>query len=201
MVIVVSFAVLAQRNALLNKMIIAAISISIFTFLKRIEIFQNKIVIFCQVFSKYATHSINSFVHPKKPTMKKFLIVTLLIFSLAGNIFAQSQPVKVLALINEATWCPVCQANGARFRKDIVPIIMRNPQIEMVKNDVSNDKTKTSSLNKLKEEGLEEFAKNNTSTGMLYFIDAKTKKLISKISIASNNEKITEEIKKAVSRS
>lgn len=196
-----SFAVLAQRNALLNKMIIAAISISIFTFLQRIEIFQNKIIIFCQVFGKYATHSINSFVHPKKPTMKKFLIVTLLIFSLAGNIFAQSQPVKVLALINEATWCPVCQANGARFRKDIVPIIMRNPQIEMVKNDVSNDKTKTSSLNKLKEEGLEEFAKNNTSTGMLYFIDAKTKKLISKISIASNNEKITEEIKKAVSRS
>ncbi len=130
--------------------------------------------------------------------MKKFLITALLIFSIAANVFAQSQSVKVIALINEASWCPVCQANGTRFQKDIAPIIMKNPQIEILKNDLSNYKTKASSLPSLKEAGLEEFAKNNTATGMLYFINAKTKKLISKISLASGDEEIKQEIKTAV---
>ncbi|MGN6603223.1 MAG: hypothetical protein ACTHK8_12285 [Ginsengibacter sp.] len=69
-----------------------------------------------------------------------------------------------------------------------------------MKNGLSNDKTEASSISSLKAVGLEEFAKNNTDTGVLYFIDARTKKLISKISLASSNEEIEQKIKDAISK-
>lgn len=132
--------------------------------------------------------------------MKKLLIASFLFFAITANVLAQSSQVKVIALINEASWCPVCQANGPRFQKDIAPMVMKNPQIQMVKNDLSNNKTQASSINNLKKAGIEDFAKNNTGTGMLYLIDAKSKKLISKISIASTNEQIKQELKEALSK-
>ena len=47
---------------------------------------------------------------------------------------------------------------------------MANKDVQIVMNDLSDDKTKTASLPMLKKAGITEFAKKNTGTGTLYFI-------------------------------
>ena len=67
---------------------------------------------------------------------------------------------------------------------------MANKDVQIVMNDLSDDKTKTASLPMLKKAGIVSFAKDNTATGTLYFINAKSKKLISKVSLAQSDEEI-----------
>ena len=120
--------------------------------------------------------------------MKKLLVATLLFMGIAISGFAQS--VKVIALVNKASWCPVCQANGPRFEKDIMPMAMANKDVQIVMNDLSDDKTIAATVPMLKKAGIVSFAKKNTDTGTLYFIDAKSKKLISQVSLAQSDEEI-----------
>lgn len=120
--------------------------------------------------------------------MKKLVIATMLFMGMAITGFTQST--KVIALVNKASWCHVCQENGPRFEKDIMPMAMQNKNVQIVMNDLSDAKTKSASLTMLQKAGIEKFASKNTGTGMLYFIDAKSKKLISKVSLAENNEQI-----------
>jgi hypothetical protein len=120
--------------------------------------------------------------------MKKLLVTTLVFMGIAISGFAQSA--RVIALVNKASWCPVCQANGPRFEKDIMPMAMANKDVQIVMNDLSDAKTKAASLPMLKKAGVAGFAKENTGTGTLYFIDAKSKKLISQVSLAQSDEEI-----------
>ncbi|MEO8886911.1 MAG: hypothetical protein ABI367_12665 [Mucilaginibacter sp.] len=120
--------------------------------------------------------------------MKKLLVATLLFMGIAVSGFAQSA--KVIALVNKASWCPICQANGPRFEKDIMPMAMANKDVQIVMNDLSDNKTKAASEPMLKKVGIVSFAKKNTDTGTLYFIDAKSKKLISQVSLAQSDEEI-----------
>ena len=123
--------------------------------------------------------------------MKKFLVATILFIGIATSGFAQEA--KIIALVNKASWCHVCKENGPRFEKDIMPIVMENTSVKLVMSDLSNAASKTTSLPMLQKAGIEEFALKNKGTGMVYFIDAITKKLITKISLA----KSTDDIKKA----
>lgn len=122
--------------------------------------------------------------------MKKLVFVSFLLLGLALTGFAQGTSPKVIALVNKASWCPVCQANGPRFEKDIMPMAMANKDVQIVMNDLSDSQTKAASLPMLKKAGITAFAKKNTGTGTLYFIDAKSKKLISQISLAESDEEI-----------
>jgi hypothetical protein len=122
--------------------------------------------------------------------MKKLLVATLLFMGIAVSGFAQQ--VKVIALVNKASWCPVCQANGPRFEKDIMPMAMQNKNVQIVMNDLSDDKTIASSLPMLEKAGIVSFAKKNSGTGTLYFINAKSKKIISEVSLAESDAKIKE---------
>ncbi len=132
--------------------------------------------------------------------MKKLLIATVFLLGTTFSGFAQSHQTKVIALVNKASWCPVCQANGPRFMKNVMPMAMKNKNVQVVMDDLSNEKTKAASLKMLEKAGIADFAKENTATGMLYFIDANTKQLISKVSIAKSNETIEKDFKEALMR-
>ena len=67
---------------------------------------------------------------------------------------------------------------------------MANEDVQIVMNDLSNAKTKAASLSMLQKAGIESFAKKNTITGILYFIDARSKKLISQFSLAQSDDEI-----------
>ena len=62
----------------------------------------------------------------------------------------------------------------------------------MVMNDLSDDNSKAMSKEMLEKAGIYKFAEKNPGTGMLYFFDAKSKKLLLKVSLASTNEEIKE---------
>lgn len=119
-------------------------------------------------------------------------------FSIFAN--AQNKNPQVIALLTKASWCPVCQANGPRFEKDIMPMVMENKNIKMVMNDLSDDKSIEMSKGMLKQAGVYNFAENNNGTGMLYFLDAKTKELISKVSLANSDEEIKKTMEDALSK-
>ena len=130
--------------------------------------------------------------------MKQLICAFALVMTFCFAASAQNSQPKVIALLTEASWCPVCQANGPRFMKDVMPMVMKNKEVKMVMNDVSNDKTKATSKPMLEEAGIYNFAENNPGTGMLYFINARTKKLLKKVSLAQTNEEIQKAYKEAL---
>jgi len=130
--------------------------------------------------------------------MKRLWLISLFMLGVVSTGFAQHQA-KVIALLNKASWCPVCKANGARFEQHILPIIQHNKDIVMGVDDLSNAKTHDMSLKNLKKLGIEQFARENQATGMLFLLDARTKQLINKVSLAESNEKIQHTIDEALS--
>lgn len=132
--------------------------------------------------------------------MKQSIFAFALAMVLSISVNAQNPDPKVIALVNKASWCHVCQANGPRFEKEIMPMVMENKDVQIVVNDLSNDETKAISKDMLEKAGISKFAQKNTATGMLYFLDANTKKLISKISLVESNEEIKKAYEKALSR-
>lgn len=123
-------------------------------------------------------------------TIKKigFAVLFTVIGMFSSNV--QNENTKVIVLLNKANWCSVCQANGPRVEKDLMPMLMQNKQVQLVVNDLSDKSTKASSQMMLEKAGLASFGKKNNGTGMMYFIDAKSKKLISSIMLSKSNDEI-----------
>ena len=132
--------------------------------------------------------------------MKQLICAIALVLGISFAVSAQNSQPKVIALLTKASWCPICQANGPRFMKDVMPMVMKNKEVQMVMNDVSNDDTKATAKPMLEKAGIYEFTEKNPGTGMLYFINARTKKLISKVSLAQSNMEIQEAYQKALSK-
>ena len=132
--------------------------------------------------------------------MKRLILAFALVLSFSFAASAQNAQPKVIALLTKASWCPVCQANGPRFMKDVMPMVMKNKDVKMVMNDLSNKSTITMSKDMLDKAGIYDFAEKNSATGMLYFFDAKTKKLISKVSLADTNKEIKEAYQNALQK-
>ena len=77
---------------------------------------------------------------------------------------------------------------------------MKNKEVKMVVNDLSDKKTVAMSKGLLEKAGIYNFAERNLATGMLYFFDVKTKELISKVSLAESNDEIEKAYQEALSK-
>jgi hypothetical protein len=96
---------------------------------------------------------------------------------------------KVIAVINKASWCPVCQKNGKRA----MSVLMDNNKdgsVQFVDNNLSNKMTIQKSAMKLKNMMLYNTMSKYKSTGVVYFFDAKSKRMISHISLARSNHEL-----------
>ena len=132
--------------------------------------------------------------------MKQLICALALVMSFSFAASAQNAQPKVIALLTKASWCPVCQANSPRFMKDVMPMVMKNKEVKMVMNDLSDKKSIAMSKGMLEKAGIYNFAEKNPATGMLYFFDGKTKELISKVSLAESNEEIKKAYMEALSK-
>lgn len=135
-----------------------------------------------------------------KSTIKKISLAVLITVLGVITTNAQNSSPKVIALLNKASWCPICKANGPRLEKDLMPMLMKDKDVEVVMNDLSDNSTKAASENMLEKAGIEAFAKKNTGTGMMYFLDANSKKLLSSISIAKPDDVIMMAFKEATTK-
>jgi hypothetical protein len=122
--------------------------------------------------------------------MKKLKLVFLLfaLVLVSNTIFAQVTP-KVIAVISKAKWCPTCIKNENRVGQEVIPTIDAT-KITLVINDLSDKQTKVASAESLNGLGLKQG--NFKSTGVITFIDAVSKKIISTISVAESSDKIKE---------
>ncbi|GET24395.1 hypothetical protein [Prolixibacter sp. NT017] len=98
---------------------------------------------------------------------------------------------KVIAVVNEASWCPTCQNNGMRAMETFKEN-NKDMAIQFVMNDLSTDETKAKSLAELKKVGLDKAMAERKGTGVAYFFDADSKKLINEVSVAKSNEELAE---------
>lgn len=117
----------------------------------------------------------------------------MILFSMSA--MAQSDA-RVIGVINKADWCSVCEKNGKRAMKALKSA-NQDGAVKFVPNDLTNDQTKKASAKRLKELELYEKMASRNSTGVVFFFDAKTGKLIDRISVASSNRKLTAAVQKA----
>jgi thiol:disulfide interchange protein len=121
--------------------------------------------------------------------VKTIFASVVLIALVSISAFAEGS--KVIAVVNKAEWCHVCQENGMRAM-EAFKANNTDMAIQFVTNDLTNDETKAKSAAELKKVGLDKAMAENKGTGVVYFFDADTKKLISKISVAKSNEELAE---------
>jgi len=103
---------------------------------------------------------------------------------------------KVIAVVNHASWCPACQNNGERAQAAFMEN-NKDGAIQFVVNDLSTDESKAKSAAELKKVGLDKAMAQNKGTGVAYFFDAESKKLITQVSVAKPNEELAEALKTA----
>lgn len=129
--------------------------------------------------------------------LKSFLIIVLFLFSLGG--FAQTNT-KVIAVVTKADWCPTCKVHGSRVVSEVLPLY-NAPQVKIIVNDLTDKQTKATSKAVLMSEGIEKATSKSNTTGEITFINATTKKIISKISVAKSNEEIKNAFDEAILKS
>ena len=124
----------------------------------------------------------------KMKTLKSIFASFMLIVLVGLSASAQSNT-KVIAVVNEAEWCPACKSNGERamnaFKEN-----NKDAVFQFVKNNLTNDETKLKSNVELKNLGLLDAMAEFKGTGVVYFFNAETKALISKIGISKSNEEL-----------
>lgn len=126
----------------------------------------------------------------------KFIYTSLILVLVSTISLTAQSNAKVFGVINEAKWCPTCQHNGERAMKAF-NTNNKDGKFQFVMNNLTNDKTKKVSAEELKKLGLADAVAPYKGTGMVYFFNADTKKLISKISIAKSDEELAKAMKSA----
>ena len=128
-------------------------------------------------------------------TTKSIITSFILMFIFSMSVMAQSQH-EVIAVINKADWCPVCEKNGERAMEALKGS-NEDGAVKFVGNDLTDEETKAKSKEKLKEYGLYEKMKSYNETGVVFFFDTESKELIDKISVAKSSRKLAEAVQKA----
>jgi hypothetical protein len=121
---------------------------------------------------------------------KSIFTSVILILMVSVSLIAQPEP-KVVAIVNSADWCSVCEANGERA----MATFMKNNKdgaILFVSNNLTNDQTKKKSAVALKSCDMEETAKKVQGTGLVSFYNPKTKALIGQVSVSEPDNKLAE---------
>ena len=116
------------------------------------------------------------------------LIITMLMLCFCNLIFAQNNA-KIVVIVNKADWCSVCKANGQRAMEAFMGNNAEN-NFKLIMNDVTSEETKKTSNVELSKERYTQIMKEHNGTGIFYFFDAKTKKILSQITVANTNEEI-----------
>lgn len=105
---------------------------------------------------------------------------------------------NAIVVVNTANWCGTCKKHGQRVEEEIISQFNSDDRYSIVVNDLSTDETKASSQSNLEAAGLPNFAKENNGTGLIYFINADTKKITSKISVSKSTEVIVQAFEDAI---
>lgn len=127
--------------------------------------------------------------------MKNILITLAALFTFtisaqSKNATSHTQDSSIICVITTAKWCPTCRANGPRIAAEVLPQISGKTEYIVVVNDLSDDNTKSESIAKLQNLGIQSLLEKNNSIGTIYFIRPSSKDIISKVSVKKPTEEI-----------
>lgn len=111
----------------------------------------------------------------------------------------QATTTKLVVLVNTASWCPACQANGKRVEQEVISSYMKNSKCQVVVNNLSDDKSKAISKKECESAGITKIAEGHTATGMIYLVNSQTKEIIGQISVIKTSDEIKTTIENALS--
>lgn len=103
---------------------------------------------------------------------------------------SKTETAKVIVLVNTASWCGTCRANGQRVKENVISQYMKNEKCHIVVNDLSDDASKEASKEKCEKAGITAVAENNKATGVIYFIHSETKEVLAQVSVAKTDDEI-----------
>lgn len=129
-------------------------------------------------------------------TSKSILASLFLVLFLSATAMAHPRA-KVIAVINKASWCSVCQKNGKRAMSALMDH-NKNGAVQFVVNNLSDKKTIQKSNMRLKKLALLKKMSKFKNTGVVYFFNAKSKHLISHISLAKSNQQLADAMSSAM---
>ena len=128
--------------------------------------------------------------------MKNFKkLIVLAVLLLSTSFFAQTSP-KYYVVLVKAKWCSTCIKNEDRVVSELLSKVDSN-SMTVLTNDITNKETKAASAEILKANGLE-FVKLRSS-GILFFVDARTKKIVESIPISKTTEELTKTLQRVAS--
>lgn len=128
----------------------------------------------------------------KNKIIAPLILLLALVFSAFSSTAQEGR--KIIAVVNKADWCPVCQSNGEKMMKEVIPVFTES-SVQFVINDLTNEVTKSDSKGKLNELKVFGAVKKTTATGLLILVDAETGKVLKKVSVVEPAEKIVMIIK------
>lgn len=129
----------------------------------------------------------------------KNLKLAITVFLVSLGAFAQTES-KVYAVVTKAAWCPICIQHGNRVVTEVLPLY-KAPEVSVLAYDATDDATKKESRVALEAVGIDKKITERNVTGEISFINAKTKKVISRISVAKSNEQIKNAFEQAIKKS
>ena len=112
---------------------------------------------------------------------------------------AAAQPAPAaqgIAVVNTATWCPTCQENGDRAMQALTAASV-DGAVSLVVNDLSDDATAAKSAAQLQTMGLTQAIAARTSTGVVYFFHATSKRALGEIPVARTDDELKTAVAKA----
>lgn len=124
--------------------------------------------------------------------MKNTLVIIALLFS--AFVFSNStqaqeaQEAEIIAAVFKADWCGHCKQLGPKM-KNVGPKLM-GKAVKFVNFDFTDDAAKAKNANIAKENGLKKILKNNSGTGFIILVDAKTKKEVARVNATQSEEEI-----------
>lgn len=130
--------------------------------------------------------------------MKNLKLVVAL-FLVSFGAFAQAES-KVYAVVTKADWCPTCKEHGTRVITEVLPLY-KEPEVLILVYDATDNATKKASRVALETIGIDKEITNRNVTGEIAFVNANTKKVISRISVAKSNEQIKKAFDQAIIKS
>lgn len=130
--------------------------------------------------------------------MKNLKLVVAL-FLISFGVFAQTES-KVYAVVTKADWCPTCKEHGTRVITEVLPLY-KEPEVSILVYDATHNATKKASSVALETIGIDKEITNRNVTGEIVFVNANTKKVISRISVAKSNEQIKKAFDQAIIKS
>ncbi|WP_162555623.1 thioredoxin [Reichenbachiella versicolor] len=120
--------------------------------------------------------------------MKKLKALLSLSFILI-SLVSQAQSNELYIVINEASWCKYCKANGERIH-ELIDKYALDHKVKVINNDMTNNETKQKSIPTLKKYGLYNYMQYQKVTAMVFVFDAKNSEIADKFPIKLENEKI-----------